>query len=77
MARKTNLRPQKQDAPEKAPLPPPDRPLLDLPDVAIKTLIRTAREHGYITHDQINALSKEINSEQIEDVLAMFSGDGR
>src|SRR6516165_8096177 len=76
MARKTNLTPQKQDVPEKAPLPPPDRPLLDLPDVAIKTLIRTAREHGYITHDQINALSKEINSEQIEDVLAMFSGMG-
>src|SRR6516165_7948376 len=76
MARQTKLTPQKQDVPEKAPLPPPDRPLLDLPDVAIKTLIRTAREHGYITHDQINALSKEINSEQIEDVLAMFSGMG-
>ena len=76
MARKTNLTPQKQDVPEKAPLPPPDRPLLDLPDEAIKTLIRTARKHGYITHDQINALSKEINSEQIEDVLAMFSGMG-
>src|SRR6516165_10621946 len=76
MARKTNLTPQKQDVPEKAPLPPPDRPLLDLPDVAIKTLVRAARKHGYITHDQINALSKEINSEQIEDVLAMFSGMG-
>src|SRR6516225_2019403 len=76
MARKTNLTPQKQDVPEKPPLLPPDRPLLDLPDEAIKTLIRTARKHGYITHDQINALSKEINSEQIEDVLAMFSGMG-
>src|SRR5262249_5210086 len=76
MARKTNLTPQRQDMPEKAPLPAPDRPLLDLPDVAIKTLIRIARKHGYITHDQINAFSKEINSEQIEDVLAMFSGMG-
>ena len=58
MARQTKLTPQKQDVPEKAPLPPPDRPLLDLPDVAINTLIRTAQEHGYITHDQINALSR-------------------
>ena len=48
MARKTNLTPQKQDVPEKPPLLPPDRPLLDLPDEAIKTLIRTARKHGYI-----------------------------
>jgi RNA polymerase primary sigma factor len=76
MARKTKLTPQKQDVPEKAPAPPPDCPLLDLPDLAIRTLIRTGRKRGYITHDQINALSKEINSEQTEDVLTMFSGMG-
>jgi RNA polymerase primary sigma factor len=77
MASKIKLTPQTQEAPEKgAPATPPDRPLLDLSDAAIKTLVRTARERGYITHDQINTLLKEINSEQIEDILAMFSGMG-
>jgi RNA polymerase primary sigma factor len=77
MASKIKLTPQTQEAPEKgAPATPPDRPLLDLSDAAIKTLVRAARERGYITHDQINTLLKEINSEQIEDILAMFSGMG-
>jgi RNA polymerase primary sigma factor len=77
MASKIKLTPQTQEVPEKgAPATPPDPPLLDLSDAAIKTLVRTARERGYITHDQINTLLKEINSEQIEDILAMFSGMG-
>jgi len=33
---------------------PPDRPLLDLSDAAVKELIRTAKKRGYVTHDQIN-----------------------
>jgi RNA polymerase primary sigma factor len=55
-----------------------DRPLLDLSDAAVKALIRTAKKRGYVTHDQINALlaSGEVNSEQIENVLAMFSEMG-
>ena len=77
MASKIKLTLQTQEVPEKgAPAAPPDRPLLDLSDAATKTLVRTARERGYITHDQINTLLKEINSEQIEDILAMFSGMG-
>ena len=46
----------------------PDRPLLDVSDAAVKALIRTAKQRGYVTHDQINALlsSEEVNSEQIE-----------
>ena len=57
---------------------PPDRPLLDLSDAAVKELIRSAKKHGYVTHDQINALlsSEEVNSEQIEDILAKFSEMG-
>ena len=53
-------------------------PLLDLSDAAVKKLIRTAKKRGYVTHDQINAVlpSEEVNSEQIEDVLAMFSEMG-
>ncbi len=57
---------------------PPDRPLLDLSDAAVKTFIRTAKRRGHITHDQINALlaSDEVNSEQIENILATFSQIG-
>ena len=42
----------------------------------MKALIRTAKKRGYVTHDQINSLTKEVNSEQIENVLAMFSEMG-
>src|SRR5262249_32681294 len=36
------------------------------------------KKRGYVTHDQINSVlpSEEVNSEQIEDVLAMFSEMG-
>ena len=56
----------------------PDSPLLDLSDAAVKKLIRSAKKRGYVTHDQINSVlpSEEVNSEQIEDVLAMFSEMG-
>ena len=75
MASKTKAMPQKEEAPEKEAPEAPDTPLplLDVSDAAVKTLIRSAKKRGYVTHDQINSLSKEINSEQIEDVLAMFS----
>src|SRR5260370_32888668 len=70
---------QKEDVPEKeAPETAPDRPLLDLSNAAVKKLIRSAKKRGYVTHDQINSVlpSEEVNSEQIEDVLAMFSEIG-
>ena len=53
-------------------------PLLDFSDAAVKKLIRKAKERGYVTHDQINSLlaSQEVNYEEIEDVLAMFSEMG-
>ena len=56
----------------------PDSPLLDLSDVLVKELIRSAKKRGYVTHDQINALlsSEEVNSEQIESILAKFSEMG-
>jgi RNA polymerase primary sigma factor len=56
----------------------PETPLLDRSDAAVKALIGTAKRRGYVTHDQINALltSDEINSEQIENILAMFSEIG-
>jgi RNA polymerase primary sigma factor len=57
---------------------PPDRPLLDLSEAAVKAFIRTAKRRGYVTHDQINAMlaSDEVNSEQIENILAMFNETG-
>src|SRR5919109_1428945 len=71
---------EKEEAPEKEVSEAPDTPLplLDLSDAAVKKLIRTAKKRGYVTHDQINSVlpSEEVNSEQIEDVLAMFSEMG-
>src|SRR5437899_1296025 len=71
---------EKEETPEKEASETPDTPLplLDLSDAAVKKLIRSAKKRGYVTHDQINSVlpSKEVNSEQIEDVLAMFSEMG-
>src|SRR6059058_1732206 len=75
MASKTEETPPKEEMLEKeGPETLPDRPLLDLSDAAVKKLIRSAKKRGYVTHDQINSVlpSEEVNSEQIEDVLAMF-----
>src|SRR5438552_4340134 len=70
----------KEEAPEKETPETPDTPLplLDLSDAAVKKLIRGAKKRGYVTVDQINSVlpSEEVNSEQIEDVLAMFSEMG-
>ena len=79
MASNIKARPPEDEAPEKpAAETAPDSPLLDLSDAAVKKLIRSAKKRGYVTHDQINSVlpSEEVNSEQIEDVLAMFSEMG-
>src|SRR5918996_688909 len=85
MASKTKVAPKasntkepvKEEAPEKEAPETTDTPL-PLSDAAVKKLIRTAKKRGYVTHDEINAVlpSEEVNSEQIEDVLAMFSEMG-
>src|SRR6202162_2926350 len=54
----------------------PESPLLDRSNAAVKALIRSAKKRGYVAHDRINSLAKEVNSEQIENVLAMFSEMG-
>src|SRR5712692_8204042 len=74
MASKTNATPQKEPVPKKVGTPP-DSKLLDLSDAAVQTLIRNAKKRGYVTHDQINSVlrSGEGNTEQIEDILSMFS----
>jgi RNA polymerase primary sigma factor len=57
---------------------PPDGPLLDLSDAAVKKLIKTAKKRGYVTYEELNAVlpSEEVTSEQIEDIMAMFSDMG-
>ena len=71
---------ERGEAPEKEMAETSDTPLplLDLSDAAVKKLIRSAKRRGHVTHDQINSVlsSEEVNSEQIEDVLTMFSEMG-
>ena len=79
MVRMIKVTPQKEETLEReGSETPPDRPLLDISDAAVKELIRSAKKRGYVTHDQINALlsSGEVKSERIEDILANFSEIG-
>ena len=79
MASKTEETPQKEEMPEKdGPETLSDSPLRDLSDPAVKDLIHSAKKRGYVTHDQINSVLPwdEVNSEQIKDVLAIFSEMG-
>src|SRR5262249_14580433 len=78
MANEIKTKPAEDVVPEKrAPETAPDSPLLDLSDPAVKKLIRSAKKRGYVTHDQITVLSsEEVNSEQMEDVLAILSEMG-
>ena len=75
MASNIKTTPQKEEMKE-GPETLPDSPLLELSDAAVKKLIHSTKKRGYVTRDQINLLLKEVNSEQIEDVLAMFSEMG-
>jgi len=55
-----------------------DSPLLDLSDAAVKRMIKLAKERGYVTHDELNAVlpSEEVSSDQIEDVYSMLNEMG-
>src|SRR5450631_1649359 len=77
MASRTKVTPPKEEMLEKeGPETPPGSPLIDRSNGSVKALIRTAKKRGYVTHDQINSLMKEVNSEQIENVLAKVSEMG-
>jgi RNA polymerase primary sigma factor len=51
---------------------------LDVSQSAVKKMITEARERGYITYDQLNAVlpPEQVSSEQIEDVMSMLSEMG-
>ncbi|MEZ5907339.1 MAG: RNA polymerase sigma factor RpoD [Hyphomicrobiaceae bacterium] len=55
-----------------------DSPLLDLSDAAVKRFIKTAKQRGYVTYDELNEVlpSEEVTSEQIEDTMSMLSDMG-
>ena len=79
MASETKATLQGDQAPQgQEPVSSPEDPMLELSDAAIEKIICTAKEHGYVTHDQINSVlhSKELSSKQTENVLAMFSEMG-
>ena len=52
-----------------------DRPLLDTINAALKKLTARGKEQGYVTYDELNAVlpQEQFSSEQIEDVMTMFS----
>ncbi|MGI3213057.1 RNA polymerase sigma factor RpoD [Roseovarius tibetensis] len=51
---------------------------LDMSQAAVKKMISEARERGFITYDQLNAVlpPDQVGSEQIEDVMSMLSEMG-
>jgi len=56
----------------------PDSPLIDVSDQAVKRLFKLAKKRGFVTLDEINAVlpQEEVNSDQIEDIYAMFNEMG-
>src|SRR5438132_1088129 len=51
---------------------------LDLPDDAVKKMIKAAKKRGYVTLDELNAVlpSEETDPDRIEDINAMLSDMG-
>ncbi|RYG93174.1 RNA polymerase sigma factor RpoD [Loktanella sp. IMCC34160] len=51
---------------------------MDVSQAAVKKMIAEARERGYITYDQLNAVlpPDQVSSDQIEDVMSMLSEMG-
>ena len=74
MAKKDNANP----GAERGAVEVADGPLLDLTDAAVKRMIKLAKKRGFVTYAELNAVlpSEEVNSEQIEDVLAMLNEMG-
>ncbi|MEO1313539.1 MAG: RNA polymerase sigma factor region1.1 domain-containing protein, partial [Pseudomonadota bacterium] len=52
--------------------------MLDMSQGAVKKMIAQAKARGYITYDELNEVmpADQVNSEQIEDVMAMLSEMG-
>ncbi len=68
--------PDNAEAPEKEETV--DTPLIDASTAAIKRMLAKAKERGYVTYDEINAVlpPEQVSSEQIEDTMAILSEMG-
>ncbi|MCU0820314.1 MAG: RNA polymerase sigma factor RpoD [Beijerinckiaceae bacterium] len=71
-------KPVKKDEQGNSTAETPDSPLIDVSDQAVKRLIKLAKKRGFVTLDEINAVlpQEEVNSDQIEDIYAMFNEMG-
>ena len=60
---------------EKSDLENSDKPIIDLNNSEIKSLLKKGKTSGYITHDQLNKAlpDGELTSEQIEDVMVAIN----
>ncbi|HVX79988.1 MAG TPA: RNA polymerase sigma factor RpoD [Devosiaceae bacterium] len=78
MATKTAPTKQKETEKPEAGAETQDSPLLDLSDAAVKKLIKVAKKRGYVTYEELNSVlpSEEVTTDQIEDIMAMFSDMG-
>src|SRR6266403_603605 len=52
-----------------------ETPLLDMIAIAIKKMVASGKERGYLTYDELNAAlpQDQVSSEQIEDTMTMLS----
>ncbi len=55
-----------------------DQPLLDLSDAAVKKMIKSAKQRGFVTLEELNRVlpSDQVQPEQIEDTMAFLSEQG-
>jgi RNA polymerase primary sigma factor len=69
---------EKQEGDTAVAVETPDSPLLDMSDAAVKKMLKAAKKRGFVTYSELNAVmpSEEVNSEQIEDTLAMLNEMG-
>jgi RNA polymerase primary sigma factor len=67
-----------KDTDDEKPVEQETEDTLDMSQTAVKRMIAEARERGYITYDQLNAVlpPEQASSEQIEDVMSMLSEMG-
>src|SRR5687768_6646651 len=53
-----------------------DAPLIDLNEASLKKLISRAKKRGIITVDELNDVTGEMSTDQIEDVMSALSEMG-
>src|SRR6185369_2828653 len=72
------VKPQAKPEPAKSKEETQDGPLMDGMNAAVKKMLGKAKERGYVTVDELNAVlpQDQMSSEQIEDIMAMLNEAG-